>query len=128
MEQALEELRGRLKKRELLALLPVLFAERQRGNTLAWGATIMNVTILACPAVLLCSLLVAGGVVWRASSRPRPEGATVPVALAGKGDSAGTVDRRAPSVDPDVPGIFGTVIDRDREAPLAGALISAYDS
>jgi RNA polymerase sigma-70 factor (ECF subfamily) len=127
MEQALQELRGRMKKRELLALLPELFAEQRRGRTLAWGVTIMNAKVLAYSAVLLCSLLVAGGVAWRASARPRSGRGAASAPVAEASSSAGSAKTAPAPVDPGGIGIFGRVIDRDTEAPVAGAVISAYD-
>jgi RNA polymerase sigma-70 factor (ECF subfamily) len=122
MDQALQKLREEFKKRGAISL----FAEfaRRPAPSLLVGLTLMKTKTLAVALVLLCCLLPFGAFVWKSVRPARPEPGPTATAPATAATAAAA---KATTPISDGSAIFGRVLEKATDAPVAGAIVAVYN-
>jgi RNA polymerase sigma-70 factor, ECF subfamily len=120
MDQALEKLREQFKKRGAVALFAAFLPRRP----VLLGLTAMKLKILATSLILLCCLLPFSALVLKSTRAARPEApetasrTALPKGAAPQAAAVGVSDGAA---------IFGLVLEKGTDAPIAGALVAVHN-
>lgn len=126
MEQALQKLRRRFKKQELLTLLPAFGTNNRPSNALKGGISIMKAKSLATSLVVLSILFIAGSLTWRGRAAQRSPSDPATSRLSGRAPAPSDLASGPTASLPQTTGIFGRVIEARTGQPIPGALIRAY--